>query len=202
MHWVYVLLSDDGDIYVGETMRLFRRWNEHQTGRGGSNTSKGNYDTVIGLYNVAANRSFRHFRYDRNIWSCERYWKEDAGKDDALEIENVITERYLVDRGITYQSVKGGRYTVDSKCNNFCSSEVSAYDRDRPLCKCGYPCEVKMKNDNTKIYFECPIPDWVEGFNTPDRCNFWQEYLPYREQKELSLLRKPTAAEAFADCVD
>ena len=59
-----------------------------------------------------------------------------------------------------------------------------------------------MKNDNTKIYFECPIPDWVEGFNTPDRCNFWQEYLPYREQKELSLLRKPTAAEAFADCVD
>ena len=28
-------MSDDGDIYIGETVRLFRRWNEHQTGRGG-----------------------------------------------------------------------------------------------------------------------------------------------------------------------
>lgn len=203
MHWVYVLLSDDGDIYVGETTRLFRRWNEHQTGRGGANTSRGEYNTVIGLYSVAANRSFQRYLNDRAVWRCERYWDDDVGKDEAVEIENLITERYFVDRGIANQEVRGGRYTTDNKCENFCFGEgLAVYERDRPLCKCGYPCEVKMKKDTTKIYFVCPVPEWVDGFTTPDKCNFWQEYLPYRLQKEENNMKKSTAAQAFADCKD
>ena len=140
---------------------------------------------------------------DRAVWRCERYWDDDVGKDEALDIENLITERYFVDRGIANQDVRGGRYTTESKCENFCSGNgLAVYDRDRPLCKCGYPCEVKMKTDTSKIYFVCPVPDWVDGFTTPDKCNFWQEYVPYRLQKEENALRKPTAAEAFADCED
>lgn len=204
MHWVYVLLSVDGDIYVGETTRLFRRWNEHRKGRGGVNTSMGDYNTVIGLYDVAANRSFKRYLYDRAVWRCERYWDDEVGKEEALDIENLITERYLVDRGITQYGIKGGKYTIESKCERFCTEGKLVYERDRPLCKCGYPCEVKLKKDKSKIYFVCPIPEgkWVEGFATPDKCNFWSEYMPFRLQKEENNLRRPTAAEAFADCND
>jgi len=42
-----------------------------------------------------------------------------------------------------------------------------------------------MKSDKTKIYFTCPVPTWVEGFDTPEKCNFWEEYLPYRNAKDL-----------------
>ena len=185
MHWVYVLLSDDGDIYVGETTRLFRRWNEHQTGRGGANTSMGEYNTVIGLYSVANNKAFRGYLADSNIYRCEKYWKEEGDKYDALDLENHITERYLADRGITRFDIKGGKYTTESRCENFCFGVgVGTYVKDRPLCKCKYPCEVKLKNDGTKIYFVCPVPEWVEGFTTPEKCNFWEEYKPFRENKE------------------
>jgi len=203
MHWVYVLLSDDGDIYVGETTRLFRRWNEHQTGRGGANTSSGDYNTVIGLYKVSSNRSFRRYLDDRAAWRVERYWDDEVDKYDALEIENLVTERYLVERGITKHDIKGGRYTVESRCETFCfGGGAAAYKKDRPLCKCGYPCEVNLKKDKTKIYFTCPVPDWVEGYDTPEKCNFWEEYSQYREEKAVPRLRQLTAAEAFADCID
>jgi hypothetical protein len=115
MHWVYVLQSEEGDIYVGETIRLFRRWNEHQTGRGGINTSNGDYTTIIGLYSVVNNRSFSRFLEDGEIWRCERYWNDEVDKKDALEIENFITERYLTDRGITHYSIRGGKYTTEDR---------------------------------------------------------------------------------------
>lgn len=160
----------------------------------------GEYNTVIGLYNVASNRSFRRYISDKSVWRCERYWDDEAGKEEALEIENLITERYLVERGITKFDIKGGRYTIESRCENFCFGTSSKeYEKDRPLCKCGYPCEVKIKNDKTKIYFVCPIPSWVEGFTTPTKCNFWEEYLPYRLQRETVRPKRLTAAEAFPD---
>ena len=189
MHWVYVLQSEEGDIYVGETVRLFRRWNEHQTGRGGINTSNGDYTTIIGLYSVVNNRSFSRFLEDDEVWRCERYWNDDVDKQDALEIENFITERYLTDRGITHYSIRGGKYTTEDRCENFCFSGGTC-KKDRPLCKCGYPCEVKIKNDKTKIYFVCPVPDWIEGFTIPEKCNFWEEYQPYRTKREEVMIPK------------
>jgi hypothetical protein len=166
------------------------------------NTSTGEYNTVIGLYKVSSNRSFRRYLCDNSVWRCERYWDDEVGKEEALEIENLITERYLADRGITRHDIKGGKYTIESKCERFCEGGAKTYEKDRPLCKCGYPCEVKLKNDKSKIYFICPIPEWVEGFNTPAKCSFWEEYKPFRLQKEYMSLRRPTAVEAFADCVD
>jgi len=199
MHWVYVLRSDDGDIYVGETTRLFRRWNEHQTGRGGVNTSNGDYNTIIGVYSVVNNRSFARFLDDNAVWRCERFWDDEVVKDDGLYVENLITERYLTDMGQSRISVRGGSYTTESRCENYWNSGRTC-TRDRPLCKCGFPCEVKIKIDKTKIYFECPIPRWIEGFNIPERCNFWKEYEPYRKMKEE--LREPPRLDiraVFAD---
>jgi len=198
MHWVYVLRSDDDDIYVGETTRLFRRWNEHQTGRGGVNTSHGNYETIVAVYNVASNRSFARYISDNFVWRCERYWDDEVDKQDALAIENFITERLLTDRGITRYTIRGGKYLTEEKCEKFCSIK-NQHQRDRPLCKCGYPCEVKMKKDKTKIYFVCPVPEWVEGFNVPDKCNFWQEYEPYRKMREELSKPKIDIREVFSE---
>lgn len=189
MHWVYVLQSEEGDIYIGETVRLFRRWNEHQTGRGGINTSNGDYNTIIGLYSVANNRSFARFLSDNSVFRCKNYWDDEVDKRDALEIENFITERYLTDIGITRHNIRGGKYTTEERCEEFCFGD-RIHERDRPLCKCGYPCEVKIKKDKTKIYFVCPIPDWIEGFTIPEKCNFWKEYEPYRNKLEEMMVPK------------
>ena len=189
MHWVYVLRSSRGDIYVGETVRLFRRWNEHQRGRGGINTSQGDFETIIGAYRVDHNVSFARFLDQGSVWKCERYWDEDeVEKQEALNIENHITERYLIEKGIARHNIRGGKYTTEDRCENFCFGGGTC-KKDRPLCKCGFPCEVKMKKDKTKIYFVCPVPEWIEGINRPEKCNFWQEYLPYRQKREE--LQKP-----------
>jgi predicted GIY-YIG superfamily endonuclease len=188
MHWVYVLKSSSsGNIYIGETTRLFRRWNEHWTSRGGKITSRDNYDTIIGLYSVGANHSFLTHR--ENIikgfgtFKCEKFWGIEENKQIALQIENHIAERFLVDRGITKQDVMGGKYLSETICENFCfSSKHNEYIRDRPTCYCCYPCEVKLSRNKEKIFFCCPIPDWVD--DAPDKCNYYQEFEPYRKTRE------------------
>jgi hypothetical protein len=190
VHWVYVLQSSDTDaIYVGETTRLYRRWHEHSTGRGGVTTSSDNYDTLIGLYNVSHNINFLDFYscsdilhnpIGRVIWG----WNTQCSKEDALQVENHITERYRIERK-DFSNIKGGKY-----CRDNCIFDLTNVIIDRPLCKCGYPCEVNMKKDNTKIYFTCPVPDWVDyGYDIPEKCNFWKEYDPYRTMREQDELR-------------
>ena len=59
--WVYVLKNTDNeynDIYVGETLRLFRRFNEHLEGYGAKNTSEFQNVELIGLYDVIQNNIF------------------------------------------------------------------------------------------------------------------------------------------------
>ena len=62
VHWVYVLECEDDYLYVGETTRLFKRFNEHLRNRGGSNTIKHKPYKLIGLYNVNNNWSFIRYR--------------------------------------------------------------------------------------------------------------------------------------------
>ena len=184
VHWVYVLQSSETDaIYVGETTRLFRRWNEHIRGRGGITTSSDNYDTLIGLYNASHNINFLDYfkdaeDYQIHDWRLEQYWDDDVDRSLALEVENHITERYSHEG----KRVKGGKY-----CRKGCIIPTTNIRIDRPLCKCGYLSEVKMKNDKTKIYFVCPIADWTnkfDGIKTPSPCDFWKEYEQYRTLKE------------------
>ncbi len=185
VHWVYVLKSSTtGAIYVGETIRLYRRWHEHSTGRGGVTTSRDNYDTLIGLYHVPHNIAFSDFcsgilsnPIGRTIWK----WDQECDKTDALQFENDITKRYMHDNPNI--NIKGGSYCRRSDWIVNLSDVVI----DRPLCKCGYPCEVNMKKDKSKIYFTCPIPDWVDyGYEIPNKCDFWKEYKEWNEMKEES----------------
>ena len=55
VHWVYVLECEDDYIYVGETTRLFSRFQEHITHRGGKNTLSHTPRKLIGLYKVNGN---------------------------------------------------------------------------------------------------------------------------------------------------
>lgn len=192
MHWVYVLQSSQtGSIYVGETTRLFRRWREHWSGRGGKITSQDDYDTIIGLYSVGANYSFLAHR--ENIlngfgtFNCEKTWGLDETKQTALLIENHITERYMIDRGVIKLDIMGGKYLTDNICENFCfGSQCKEYVRDRPTCFCSYPCEVKLTKAGDKIYFCCPVPDWVD--DAPEKCKFYQEFEPYKKVREANIL--------------
>jgi hypothetical protein len=205
MHWVYVLQSSESkSIYVGETIRLYRRWWEHNDGKC-KTTCDDTYDKVIGLYNVSSNYSFIYHRenmvnHAKGAYSCQKYWGIDEDKQKALELERHITERYIVDRGVQKcYTIYGSFYLNDDRCENFYfSDKCKNYVRDRPLCNCGYPCEVKMKQDKTKIYFTCPVPDWIEGFDTDDRCKFYQEFEPYRKILEC-YMPKQSAHEIFGD---
>jgi predicted GIY-YIG superfamily endonuclease len=151
MHWVYVLRDDnDGSIYVGETRRLYRRWNEHQTGRGGVNTSISNFNRLIGLYNVSSNLCFlsyiESFKSNSFQTECEN-WDIEVEKSDGLEVEKHITERYIyMYRDKPIISVRGGPYTTKDRYEKFRINKSKNITIDRPLCHCGYPCEVKIKN--------------------------------------------------------
>lgn len=208
MHWVYVLKSSEtGCIYVGETIRLGRRYIEHRTGRGGKNTSQDNYDTVIGLYKVGNNSTFLKYyedmtKHERFAYRCQQEWGTiEEDKHLACQLENHITERYFYERRENYKwwDVCGGKYTKDDRCEDFCfSNKINNVLIDRPLCHCGYPCEVNMKKDKTKIYFTCPVPSWFEGYCYEEKCSFWSEFKPYRTILE-AWQNKPTAAQVFAD---
>jgi len=202
MHWVYVLKSSTtGNIYVGETTRLFRRWNEHRTGRGGVNTSKDDYDTLIGLYNIGNNTSFIEHKHEleegKFNYKCWYFWGKDECKQDALIVENLITEQHIFENREAIGKVRGGKYTTQERCIDFYCKNLEhdkylSFQQRRPLCHCGYPCEVNMKKDNTKIYFNCPLakPDkWNEtgfftGLNLETKCDFYKEFEAYGIAKE------------------
>lgn len=187
VHWVYALKSSStGAIYVGETVRLYRRWNEHLTGRGGVTTSRDHYDTLVGLYNVAHNWSFLTYRPEMLAgnynYRCAYYWDEEREKSEACLVENHITERYRFEyKSKNWWNVRGGKYCLHYEIPTFSTTVI-----DRPLCKCGYPCEVQLKNDQSKLYFTCPVPDWVtfDNVDVPTKCSFWEEFIPYRELKD------------------
>ena len=185
VHWVYVLECEDDYVYVGETTRLFRRFNEHLRSRGGSNTVKHKPYKLIGLYKVNENHSFMRYRNTVNTGEYNRFiidqWDNEG---DNLLIENHITERFLYERrendsyggGLEWYKVRGGKYTRESldetvanyrwasekegrSCHARNPIEYISVDTivDRPLCKCRYPSEVKLSKDKTKIYFVCAL---------------------------------------------
>jgi predicted GIY-YIG superfamily endonuclease len=215
VHWVYVLECEDDYIYVGETTRLFRRFNEHLKNRGGSNTIKHKPQKLIGLYKVNENYSFMKYRKTIKIGEYNRFIIDDWENDgDNLLIENHITERFLYERrentsyggGLEWYKVRGGKYTRETMDETVAhykwASEKDGrmcYARnpidpiavntivDRPLCKCGYPSEVKLNKDKTKIYFKCSLiniwGDFFSDLQVDTPCDFYQLYTEDNEVK-------------------
>jgi predicted GIY-YIG superfamily endonuclease len=194
VHWVYVLECEDDYLYVGETINLFKRFNQHLRGAGSSNTSKHCPEKLIGLYNIANNESFRRYR---NAVRSNEYnpflldaWGQETG--DYLGFENHITERFLYERkendsygsGHEWYKVRGGKYTRSTMDDIVLQYKWASeregrimYARnpvadipiekivDRPLCKCDCPSEVKLSKDKKTIYFVCALKNlFIDSF--------------------------------------
>jgi len=123
VHWVYILKCEDDYIYVGETTRLFRRFNEHLKGCGGFNTIKHKPTNLIGLYKVNDNSSFMKYRDSIKSGEYNKFIIDDWDNDgDNLLIENHITERLFYERrnnheygsGNEWYRVRGGKYTKET----------------------------------------------------------------------------------------
>jgi len=191
VHWIYVLECEDDYIYVGETRRLYRRFNEHITSRGGANTIKHKPNKLIGLYKVNDNYSFMRYRNTIQTGKYNKFiidnWENEG---DNLLIENHITERFFYERrendsyggGLEWYKVRGGKYTresLDETVNGYKWAsekegrhymsrnpiETIPVDSivDRPLCKCHCPSEVKLSKDK-KIYFVCALKNIWDNF--------------------------------------
>ena len=216
VHWVYVLECDDDYLYVGETTRLFRRFNEHLRSRGGSNTIKHKPQKLIGLYKVNNNHSFIRYRNTIKTGEYNRFILDNWDNDgDNLLIENHITERFLYERrendcyggGSEWYKVRGGKYTretLDEIVANYkwvsekegrhymCKNPIDYISIDtivdRPLCKCYCPSEVKLSKDKTKIYFVCALKNvWGDFFSDLQIDKPCDFWQLYTEDKEIKI---------------
>lgn len=194
VHWIYVLECDDDYIYIGETTRLFRRFREHIYHNGSVNTTRHTPQRLIGLYKVGDNYSFYKYRNEIRNGEYNRFTVNDWGEDEDsanLLIENHFTELYFslrskIDERLDFRyedgrwyKIRGGKYTkhlVSNPTINMNPEDIL----DRPMCHCELPCEVKLSNDATKIYFVCALKNVWEDMEidlyveTP--CDYFKVY--------------------------
>jgi len=191
--WVYVLKNTNNeynDIYVGETLRLFRRFNEHLEGYGSKNTSEFQNVELIGLYDVIQNNIFIEYhskiKYgfieELNNFTFDNIKNEvnnNTGKTLSLFLENRITERFMyIHKNSNNYNIAGGKYTKGNYIKNFNDTNII----DRPLCKCNLPCEVFLSKNND-FWFKCPLTntEWIdfthENMNIPETCDFFEKYM-------------------------
>ena len=192
--WVYVLHNIDNeynDIYIGETIRLYRRLNEHLEGCGAKNTTDFYNVNLIGLYDVIKNNLFITYQeqiknnlldeINNNTFDNIRNEidNNDIGKTLSLYLENRITERYMyMYKDYNNYNISGGKYTKGNYIKDFNNIDDVI---DRPLCKCNLPCEVFLSKNND-FWFKCPLSNtnWMdfthENFEIPEHCNFFEKY--------------------------
>jgi len=65
MHWLYILKCDDDVHYIGETTRLYKRFNEHIDGKGRINTSAFQPENIEAIYPL--HKLINFAEYDHNI---------------------------------------------------------------------------------------------------------------------------------------
>lgn len=197
MDWVYILRCEDDYFYVGETNRLYRRFWEHQRGIGGLNTSTYSPEEIVAIYKV--NTICKFIDYNEyvsgiidGVWD-EKYERfklkyfndENDDVDDNLCAENYIVECLMTHKKDEWNKIRGGKYTrfdVEYKYPD------NNYIKDLPLCKCGFPCDIRKNEDKNYLYFRCAKKNmWDklrEEFEIDDEpCNFFMEYIKDKQLK-------------------
>lgn len=193
VHWIYILECDNDYIYIGETTRLYRRFREHIYNHGAVNTTRHIPQRLIGLYKVGDNYSFYKYRNEIRNNEYNQFTVDDWGDDEEtgkLLIENHFTEMYMYLRKQEdnddfsfgdgeWNKVRGGKYTKQIWSNP--TDSMNSEDiLDRPMCNCRLPCEVKLSNDGTKIYFVCATKNiWKDmdiDLEVEEPCDFFKVY--------------------------
>lgn len=192
MHWIYILLCEDGYIYVGETTRLFRRFWEHEDGIGGLNTRLHPPIGILAIY--SADRLGKFFEYvtkiragdynlGHNIFFNRGGILETFNDryDDAspynLFAENNITEKMMIDRADEWKKIRGGEYVRFTIDYEFPKNDIV---KELPNCKCNLPCDVQMSKEGY-LYFRCPRKNMWDGFREEfeiydEPCDFFSKF--------------------------
>ena len=188
MNWVYILKCEDDYYYVGETTRLYRRFWEHSSGRGGVNTSSFSPECIEAIYKV--NTLGKFFEYNSNVidtinnqdtynkWLLKKF-NDDVKYDyDNLDVENNITECLMINNKDNWKKIRGGKYT---RFNVEYKFPINNYINELPICKCGLPCDIKKNEDNNYLFFRCPQKNMWDSFKEQfdidtEPCDFYMEY--------------------------
>lgn len=195
MRWVYILKCENNYYYVGETTRLYRRFWEHSEGCGGLNTSIYKPECIVAIYKV--NTLGKFFEYNSNVidtinnnytiynqkgydkWLLIQFDDEPENDYDNLYAENNITECLMINNKDNWEKIRGGRYTRFNVNYNF---PINDYVRELPLCKCGFPCDIRKNDSKNFLYFRCAKKNMWEDLKqqfdiTEEPCNFFMEYI-------------------------
>jgi predicted GIY-YIG superfamily endonuclease len=194
VHWVYILECEGNRTYVGETRRLFRRFWEHNSGRGGVNTCRFTPRNIVALYKVQTIGRF--MRYNQSVTEqlevldndedYSYYRKQDLMYFDSdhetlynhLDAENAIVHCLAVHNPDNWPNVRGGKYTMPY---GYYPRPNIPELRNLPLCHCGYPCDIKKNSDKGYLFFRCAKKNMWDGFRDvfdvmDEPCKFYQEY--------------------------
>ena len=200
MYWIYILRCEDDIYYVGQTSRLYRRFWEHQDGKGGVNTSIYTPEEIIAIYKVSNivkfidynqeiikinndeklkwsyNTGFNNPKYVLNNWDDDDYQENQEGK---FEAENNIVECMMIHNKDNWENIRGGKYVRFDCKYKFPNNE---YIKELPLCNCGLPCDVKKHDNKESLFFRCAKKNmwgkFKEMYDIQDEpCKFYREYL-------------------------
>lgn len=188
MYWVYILKCQNDHYYVGETTRLYRRFWEHNSGKGGVNTYTYTPETIVAIYTVNLLGMF--FEYDYFIdgvieGSCDyKPYKLKKFDDDpdyeynGRNVENNITECLMIHNKETWDKIRGGKYTHFNVTYKF---PINDNIQNLSICKCGLPCDVKKNKENNYLFFRCAKKNMWDSLKEQfyideEPCNFYMEY--------------------------
>ena len=199
MHWIYILKCQDDYYYVGETKRLYRRFWEHNEGRGGLNTSIYIPEGIVAIYKVSILGKFLEYNnrvmnnicniyFNRNNKLLEEFNNLDEEDDDEYEhlfIENNITECLILNNKGNWKKIRGGKYT---RFDVEYALPINEYIKNLPLCHCGLPCDIKKNEEHNYLYFRCAKKnmwsDMKEEFDIQDEpCKYFMKYTKDIEYK-------------------
>jgi len=194
VHWVYILECENNRIYVGETTRLFRRFWEHNGGRGGVNTCMFTPRNIVALYKVQTIGRFLRYNESvkdqlENLVSDEDYAyyrKQDLiffdsdreGVYNHLAVENAIVHCLGMHKPDLWANIRGGKYI---RPNQVFTRPNLPNLLELPLCDCGYPCDIKKNKEKNCLYFRCAKKNMWDSFRDvfdvmDEPCKFYKEY--------------------------
>ena len=201
MYWVYILKCQNEIFYVGQTSRLFRRFWEHESGKGGVNTEIYKPIEVVAVYKINVLGNFFNYNYYIHNCSDDTYFykyfnglkflnKCNNGLTfNKLRIENNIAECMMINVD-NWEKIRGGRYIrFDTKYKR----PINKYLESLPLCNCNLPCDIKYSKKKQFLYFRCPkknIWDNVPMSSEIKPCNFFQEYTIDKKFRTILFARR------------
>lgn len=186
--WIYVLKSDDGQYFTGETTQLYTAFNQHLDKKE-SNVPKYEEATLIGLYNGIYNYHFLNYHKTVTDEFTNFFYNETILFDTFIPLLThwINTTANDIPDNTFAQKILASQYSLlyDKVPDN--DVDVSLH---RPLCKCGKPAEVSI-NKKRQIEFKCALSNasWIEyknpNFKIDGRCNFLEKYT-----KDVKLLNR------------